>query len=276
VTALGFPSVTAQRVAAHRLGFERPATPYGAAAADDLLTRDVAGSAGLNPSDSMNRYLRGRTAFFDRTVIRALDRGVTQVVCIGAGYDGRSLRYAKPGVGWWEVDHPDTQADKLARLERLQIETPGITFVGFDLRSSGLAMALTNDGLAFQSPSLFLCEGVAVYLDAPVVESFVSELRSIAHADTRLAISSATASSSPDHAARRRRFRIAVARLGEPVRNSLTTGQMTELLARTGWRTTVESERAQRAGFLTAEPVGGGTRHLAPGPDGQIQRLPAR
>ncbi len=255
MTAADFPSVTARRVAAHRLGFERPATPYGAGAADDLLARDVVGSAGVDLSDSMNRYLRGRTAFFDRAVINALDRGVTQVVCIGAGYDGRSLRYAKPGVRWWEVDHPDTQADKLTRLERLRIETAHITFVGFDLRSSGLAVALTGHGLAPQSPSLFLCEGVAVYLDAAVVEALVRELRLVAHASTRLALSSATSSSSEDHAARRSRFRIAVASLGEPVRNSLTANEMTELLARTRWRTTAQPERAQRAGFLTAEPV---------------------
>jgi hypothetical protein len=46
-----------------------------------------------------------------------------------------------------------------------------------------------------------------------------------------------------------------VASMGEPVRNSLTTEDMTELLAQTGWRTAVESDRAQGAGFLTAEPV---------------------
>ncbi len=255
MTAAGFPSVTAQRVAAHRLGFERPVAPYGAAAADDRLARDVVGSAGVHLSDAMNRYLRGRTAFFDRTVINALDRGVTQVVCIGAGYDGRSLRYAKPGVRWWEVDHHDTQADKLTRLERLRIETAHITFVGFDLRSGGLAAALTGHGLTRQSPSLLLCEGVAVYLDAAVLESLVQELRLVAHANTRLALSSATSSSSDDHAARRSRFRTAVAALGEPVRNSLTADDIAGLLARTGWRTTVGSERAQRAGFLTAEPV---------------------
>jgi methyltransferase (TIGR00027 family) len=262
MTDPGFPSVTAQRVAAHRLGFERPATPYGAAAADDRLARDVVGSAGVDLSDSMSRYLRGRTAFFDRAVIKAFDRGITQVVCIGAGYDGRSLRYAKPGVRWWEVDRPDTQADKLRRLDRLRIETPHITFVGFDLRSSDLAIALTSHGLDPQSPALFLCEGVAVYLDADVVQSLLSELRLAAHAGTSLALSSATASSSGDHAARRRRFQIAVAGVGEPVRNSLTADEMTELLARTGWRATVDSERAHRAGFLTAEPIRGARPRL--------------
>ncbi len=41
----GGPSVTARRVAAHRLGFSRVPAPYGAPAADEALAADVA--AGL-------------------------------------------------------------------------------------------------------------------------------------------------------------------------------------------------------------------------------------
>ncbi len=60
----------------------------------------------------MHEYLRARTAFFDQAVVDSIDSGVRQVVIGGAGYDGRALRYAKPGVRWFEVDHPSTQADK--------------------------------------------------------------------------------------------------------------------------------------------------------------------
>jgi methyltransferase (TIGR00027 family) len=255
VKAEGSPSATARRVAAHRLGFDRPATAYGAPAADDRLAADVAGSAPVNLNDTMNRYLRGRTAFFDRAVIDSLDGGVTQVVCIGAGYDGRSLRYAKPGVRWWEVDHPDTQADKLSRLESLGVDTDHITFVGFDLRRGGLGSALTTRELDSDCPSLFLCEGVAVYLDGAVLESLLNELRTVAAAGSRLAMSAATTASSDGHADRRRRFQRAVEAMGEPVRNSLTGEQMTQLLGDTGWRVLPGSDRARQAGLLLAEPL---------------------
>jgi len=46
----------------------------------------------------MRDYLRARTRFFDTKVTGALDRGCPQVVIGAAGYDGRALRYAKPGV----------------------------------------------------------------------------------------------------------------------------------------------------------------------------------
>ena len=93
----GQVSVTAQRVAAHRLTFDRIPAPYGDPAADEALARDVAATAGAAPGP-MRDYLRARTRFFDTEVTGALDRGCPQVVIGAAGYDGRALRYAKPGV----------------------------------------------------------------------------------------------------------------------------------------------------------------------------------
>lgn len=86
----GQASVTAQRVAAHRLSFDRVPTPYGDAAADERLSRDVVGESTAGSTEQMAGYLAARTAFFDRAVITALDRGVTQVVVAAAGYDGRA------------------------------------------------------------------------------------------------------------------------------------------------------------------------------------------
>ena len=127
----GQPSVTAQRVAAQRLTFDRVPAPYGDPAADDTLARDVAAAVSGEPG-RMSDYLRARTRFFDRAVTGALARGCPQAVIGAAGYDGRALRYAKPGVRWFEVDHPVTQQDKRARLQRLGIEAGHIGFVAAD------------------------------------------------------------------------------------------------------------------------------------------------
>ena len=45
----GQVSVTAQRVAAHRLTFDRIPVPYGDPAADEALARDVAATAAGSP-----------------------------------------------------------------------------------------------------------------------------------------------------------------------------------------------------------------------------------
>lgn len=260
----GGPSVTARRVAAHRLGFTRIPAPYGDPAADDALAADVAAgeapSAGPMPDPPpLARYLTARTAFFDRVVVGALGRGVGQVVAGAAGYDGRAFRYAKPGVGWFEVDHPATQRDKRERLQRLGLVAHQVRFVEADFARDPVAERLLDAGLDRAKRSLFLLEGVAVYLEPGVLESVLSQFRQVTTAGSCLAISVSTTGADSEA---RSRFREAVAALGEPARSTLEAGEAEELLARTGWWTTAgdgpdDPEAARRArlrsaGLLTA------------------------
>ena len=218
----GGPSVTARRVAAHRLGFSRVPAAYGVPAADESLAADVA--AGLvAPANRMHDYLAARTSFFDRTVVGAIDRGVRQVVVGAAGYDGRAFRYAKPGVRWFEVDHPATQRDKLERLERLGIAAPHVRFVEADFTRDQVADRLRAAGLEAGVPSLFLLEGVAVYLESAVLETVLEQFRQVAALGSRLAIS-VSLSREHDEGARAR-FQAAVAALGEPARSTFDAGQ---------------------------------------------------
>ncbi|MCU1600044.1 MAG: hypothetical protein JWO22_753, partial [Frankiales bacterium] len=151
----GRASETARRVAAQRLTFDRlPGS--GDAAADEALHRDVADGLGWVPTP-MTRYLAARTRFVDAAVT---GWSGPQVVALGAGYDGRSLRYS--GARWWELDHPATQADKLARLSRLGIRTDAV-FVAADFLVDDLALPGHDAAL----PTLFVCEGVLAYLPDP-------------------------------------------------------------------------------------------------------------
>jgi methyltransferase (TIGR00027 family) len=251
----GEPSLTARFVAAYRLGFEREPAPFGQPSADERLARDLAGELALPQSEPLARYLRGRTAFFDRVVTGALARGVPQIAVIGAGYDGRSLRYAKPGVRWFEVDHPATQADKRVRLDRSGIAVSHISFVALDLNDRGLDSALVRSGWDAGATSLVLCEGLAVYLGAAALEAMFADLRAIAGVGTRLAVSLPPPAPGPERLARGERLRAAIAALGEPARNALSAEETAEMLAATGWRPADVSERAQQAGFVLATPA---------------------
>jgi methyltransferase (TIGR00027 family) len=255
-------SATAQRVAARRLRFERVASAYGDPGADDRLAADVAGHASVPPDARMEAYLRARTAFFDRAVIDALEQGTPQVVIVAAGYDGRALRYARPGVRWFEVDHPATQRDKRRRLAGLGIECGHVTFVPVDLTVHDVAGALAAAGHDRSEPSLVCCEGLAVYLDRAVLTSLLERLRSVAAAGTHLAISLSVAS--PDeYLAIRRSFQATVAALGEPARTVLTPQETDDLIAATGWRmasSPLAGPPAQRLGpvrLLVLEPLAG-------------------
>ena len=109
--------------------------------------------------------------------MRALERRMAQIVVAAAGYDGRALRYAKPGVRWFEVDHPDTQSDKCSRLGRLQIDTTHIQFVPADFTVDDVAAGLESAGHDRHAASLILVEGVAVYLSRDVLETLLAQLR---------------------------------------------------------------------------------------------------
>ena len=279
----GGPSVTARRVAAHRLGFSRVSAAYGVPAADEALAADVA--AGLvAPANRMHDYLAARTSFFDRTVVSALDRGVRQVVVGAAGYDGRAFRYAKPGVRWFEVDHPATQRDKLERLERLGIDASRVRFVEADFTRDPVADRLRAAGLDPGAAGLFLLEGVAVYLEPAVLEDVLGQFRRVAAPGSRLAIS--VSLSRPPGDAGRARFQATVAALGEPARSTFEAGQAQALLARTGWQLVADSgddqradgqqaiarhERRRSAGLLLASPAG--PEPFQP-PQGTQQSLP--
>ena len=229
----GGPSITARRVAAYRLGFTRVPAAYGDPAADEALAADVAAGREA-PASRMHDYLAARTSFFDRMVVAAIGRGVRQIVVGGAGYDGRALRYAKPGVRWFEVDHPATQRDKRERLERLGIAAPHVRFVAADFTRDPVADRLLAAGLDAGAPSLFLLEGVAVYLEPAVLETVLDQFRQVAAAGSRLAIS---VSLSRDHDAdARARFQASVAAMGEPARSTFDAAQAEDLLASTGWR----------------------------------------
>jgi hypothetical protein len=51
--------------------------------------------------------MRTRTEFVDAETANALSKGIDQIVILGAGYDGRALRFG-PSARWIEVDRPLT------------------------------------------------------------------------------------------------------------------------------------------------------------------------
>ena len=245
----GVASRTARSVAAHRLVFDRLRTPYGDPAADEALTRDVAAGLERPPGTRMHAYLRARTAFFDGVVVNSVEAGVRQVVTGAAGYDGRAFRYARRGVRWFEIDHPATQADKVERITRLRLDTRHIRFIAADFAADPVAGLLAGAGLAPDRPALFLLEGVAVYLEQPVLERVLAAFREVTVDGSPLAISVSVPSARPQA---RDRFRAAVAAAGEPVRCEYSPEMAGELLARTGWRPGEGRGRLRSAGLLLA------------------------
>jgi methyltransferase (TIGR00027 family) len=180
------PSRTSQAVAAVRAGLPRPHTPGGDPDAQARLCAGMLPSPGTGPPDGPRDGLRdglrdrlaARTRFFDGQVLAALGRGVRQVVILGAGYDDRALRFRSPGVRFFELDHPATQADKSGRLRRLRADLAGLTLAPADFRRDDVTAVLAASGHDAGQPSLFVCEGLLVYLDQETTARLLAGLRS--------------------------------------------------------------------------------------------------
>ena len=182
----------------------------------------------------LHEHLRARTAFFDRVVLDALGSGIDQVVIVGAGYDDRALRFRSPGVRFFEVDHPRTQAHKRRRLRRFSEGLP--VLVPVDLEHDSIATSLAEAGHSAATPTLFICEGLLVYLEAEKITELLSGLSARAASGSELAASLAThAPELPTHAvlhaanAARRTAR------QESWRTILPRDAHLELLRRAGW-----------------------------------------
>jgi methyltransferase (TIGR00027 family) len=106
-----------------------------------------------------------RTSAIDAAVRDAIADGATQLVILGAGYDGRAWRLPQlAGVKVFEVDHPATQADKRARAAELPPPAGIVTFVPVNFERDALGDALDRAGHDRSSPTCWIWEGVVMYL----------------------------------------------------------------------------------------------------------------
>jgi len=239
------PSVTARRLAAYRARVERtrPSTPGADLAAEHRLYLDVSGTfvgpVGRQPG------MAERTRVVDAEVARAIGRGTAQVVLLGAGYDGRAIRFGGGAVRWFEVDGPATQADKRRRLDALGIR-PAVTYVPLDLAAGDLDAGLDAAGHDGAAPSLFVCEGLPAHLTLGAAASVCEALRARApHGSALVADFPVAAEPGPTARALRAATGALLRVVGEPRRHEFRPGDPEKLVVVTGWRVTHSETSAE-------------------------------
>jgi methyltransferase (TIGR00027 family) len=121
-----------------------------------------------------------RATFFDAAVERYLP-DISQFVILGAGFDTRAYRLPKDTpVRSFEIDTPKTQAIKRQMLKQAGVDSTGVTFVTADFEKEDWLARLVDAGFDPGSPTLFLWEGVILYLDRDAVESTLRKIASLA------------------------------------------------------------------------------------------------
>jgi methyltransferase (TIGR00027 family) len=108
----------------------------------------------------------------------AIERGTRQYVVLGAGLDTSAYRRPNAPGQLFEVDLPDMQQWKQARLRETGIAIPAsLRFAPVDFESVDLAQGLARAGFDASAPAIFSWLGVTMYLDEAAV---VDTLRFIA------------------------------------------------------------------------------------------------
>jgi methyltransferase (TIGR00027 family) len=168
----GTPSRTAWAAALHRAAHQ--VLEQGRIFSDPLALRilgkdaeSVAREAEQHPFRRIMRiFIAVRTRFTEDALAAAIERGVRQIVVLGAGLDTYAYRSALgAGLRIFEVDHPDTQAWKRQLLAQAAIPLPSsLTFAPIDFERDTLADGLAAAGFA-RAAELFHVAGSGALFD---------------------------------------------------------------------------------------------------------------
>jgi methyltransferase (TIGR00027 family) len=169
----GQPSRTAERVALERAAHQLLDSPK--ILDDPFALRIISEEHRRELTERPNEHDRSPMSKPTRAIVVVRTRvaedelassGATQYVILGAGLDTFAYRNPHPQVRVFEVDQPDTQAWKRARLGAANITIPAsLTFVPCDFTTDSLADVLSVAGFRRDQPAVFAWLGVAMYLE---------------------------------------------------------------------------------------------------------------
>ena len=121
-----------------------------------------------------------RKRWIEEAVRAALAEGCEQVVVVGAGFDTLALRLAREfsRASFIEIDHPATQTSKRLAAERGSA-AENIHFIAADLSRVRLHDALSGGAYRPEARSVFVIEGLLMYLTDSEVAGVFAALREL-------------------------------------------------------------------------------------------------
>ena len=150
-----------------------------------LCEEEKDGLANAHPLASIGRlFTAARSRIAEDALSRAVERGIRQMVILGAGLDTFALRNPHGGLEIYEVDHPATQAWKLERLAEAQIALPTwLTLVPVDFELDNVGEKLATAGFQQNAPAFFSWLGVVPYLTQDAIRRALDYMSSIQNSE---------------------------------------------------------------------------------------------
>jgi methyltransferase (TIGR00027 family) len=148
--------------------------------------KDLLQFANEHPLASIGRlFATARSRIAEDALSGAVERGIRQIVILGAGLDTFALRSPHgERIRIYEVDHPATQAWKRRRLAEAQLALPpSLILVPVDFERDDLGEALVGAGFQQNSPAFFTWLGVVPYLTQEAIVSTLDYMASIQNSE---------------------------------------------------------------------------------------------
>jgi methyltransferase (TIGR00027 family) len=149
--------------------------------------KDVLQFANQHPLASIGRlFTTARSRIAEDALSGAVERGIRQIVILGAGLDTFALRnpHVARQIHIYEVDHPATQTWKRQRLAEAQIELPPrLIFVPVDFERDDVGETFAAAGLQQNSPAFFTWLGVVPYLTEDAIGRTLDYMSSIQNSE---------------------------------------------------------------------------------------------
>lgn len=137
----------------------------------------------------MYEYVIARTKYIDSAFMRAQEQGYEQILIFGAGFDSRGIRFRKNlrDIRVFELDAPVTQSAKIKRYHGKKIEIPGnLIFIPIDFDHESLPEHLEQAGFEKDRPSLFILEGLTMYLKPESVDNTFNVIQEFSGCGSRV------------------------------------------------------------------------------------------
>lgn len=135
-------------------------------------------------------YIIARTLFIDEVFTQALKESIPQIVFLGAGYDSRGIRFnhLNNKTQIIELDMAAIQSKKIKYLKKNKIKIPEfLTFITIDFNNQSLESALASAGYQMGKRTLFIWEGVSMYLEPQSVRDTLTFIQQSSTSDSLLA-----------------------------------------------------------------------------------------
>lgn len=189
----------------------------------------------------LGNSIRARVRFFDDFTEKACRDGIAQLVIFGAGYDTRACRLPglKEKVRVFEVDRAETQEFKKRKIREIFGALPAnVVYVPIDCEEEKPGDLLVSHGFLLGQKTLFIMEGLTMYLSPEAVDETLAFIRDAAGEGSRILFDyyPLSVADGTDEGDTAHNIRTYAQTAGEPLHSGIPDGQIVRFLATQGFK----------------------------------------